>query len=78
MQFSHEDIINAIQKVSPFDDPTQLRTNIKLVEQGLDSLDLFSVILTLQETHGINIPDEDVDGLDTIETLLSYLNTHAV
>jgi len=76
MKISHENIIDAIQKVAPLEDTKILRNDVKLVDQGLDSLDLFSVILTLQETYGINIPDEDVDGLDTIETLLAYLNTH--
>jgi len=74
MKIKYEDIVASIQKVKSFDEPEKLRTDIKLTDQGLDSLDLFSVILTLQETHNINIPDEDVDTLDTIDALLAYLN----
>ncbi|HHU71293.1 MAG TPA: acyl carrier protein [Clostridiales bacterium] len=38
-----------------------------------DSLDLFQVIMALEEEFGIEIPTEDVEGIDTIGDIQKYL-----
>ena len=38
-----------------------------------DSLDLFQVIMALEEEFGIEIPTEDVEGVDTIGDIQKYL-----
>jgi len=76
VNITRENIIAIIQQVKQLDSPQDLRTDVKLTDQGLDSLDLFSVLLSVQETFSVHIPDDDVDGLTTIDALLAYLNAH--
>ena len=42
-------------------------------EIGLDSLDLMSVLFAIQERFGIQIPDDDVEKLTSLNILLSYV-----
>lgn len=75
MQVTREDIIAAIQQAKVVEAPENLRSDVKLADQGIDSLGMFSVILSLQEKYGIEIPDPDIDRLNTIDALIDYLNT---
>jgi acyl carrier protein len=78
MQVTREDIIAAIQQAKVVDAPDSLRSDIKLTDQGIDSLGMFNVILVLQEKYAIEIPDPDIDRLNTIDELIAYLNTRVV
>jgi acyl carrier protein len=73
MKVKYEDIIAAIQQAKVIDGVEGLRSNIKLTEQGIDSLGMFSVILVLQEKYEIDIPDADIDKLSTISELMVYI-----
>jgi acyl carrier protein len=74
MSISREDIVSAIQESEVLDDPSGLRDDIKLTEQGIDSLGMFNVLLVLSERLGIDIPDKDADGLNNINQIIEYLN----
>lgn len=43
-----------------------------LAEIGLDSLDFMSILFSVQDKFNINIPDEDIDGLNTLNDLIRY------
>ena len=47
-----------------------------LMEQGFDSLDLFSTLYVLEEKCQIKIPQEDIDGgkLATVNAIVNYFN----
>jgi acyl carrier protein len=46
----------------------------KFVEDlGGDSLDAVELTMALEETFGIEIPDEDVDNMKTVDDVLTYL-----
>jgi len=45
-----------------------------LDEIGLDSLDFMSILFSVQEKYNITIPDEDIDGLDTLNKLIRYID----
>jgi acyl carrier protein len=42
-----------------------------------DSLDLFQIIMSLEETFDIEIPTEDTEKIDTIGDIEKYLNSRA-
>lgn len=42
-------------------------------DMGIDSLDIMTILLKLQETYGIEISDEDTETLTTFNELASYL-----
>ncbi|HCW53962.1 MAG TPA: acyl carrier protein [Clostridium sp.] len=43
-------------------------------ELGADSLDLFQIVIELEEKYGIQI--EEVDGLKTIKDAVNYVEEH--
>ena len=45
-----------------------------LDELGLDSLDFLSILFSVQEKYNITIPDEDIDGLETLNKLIRYID----
>lgn len=45
-----------------------------LSEIGLDSLDFMSILFSVQEKYNVNIPDEDIDGLNTLNKLIRYID----
>jgi len=40
---------------------------------GADSLDLFELVMALEEEYSIEIPMEDYENLDTVSDVLNYL-----
>lgn len=74
MSIPRENVLSAIQKARTAADVTKLRDDVKLADQGLDSLDLFNLLLVLSESYHIEIPDADVERLETINSIIEYLN----
>lgn len=57
-------------RVSP--DAINETTNI-LEDLSADSLDVVEIIMELEETFGISIPDEDAMELKTVKDLMNYI-----
>jgi len=45
-----------------------------LYDQGLDSLDLMTILLIIEEEFNVHIPDEDIEGLKTLNDIANYVN----
>ena len=41
---------------------------------GIDSLDLFDLVMSFEEEFGIEIPSEDLENLKTVGAMVDYLN----
>lgn len=41
---------------------------------GIDSLDFYNVLIELEAVTGRKVPDEDVDKLTTIQSLVDYFS----
>lgn len=74
MKVAREDVIGIIRNARVIADPEVLRDDATLTDQGLDSLDVFNIILQLQERFEIDIPDADIDRLVRIPDIIDYLN----
>jgi len=44
---------------------------------GADSLDTVELVMALEETFGIEIPDEDAEKIKTIGDTVNYVMSHA-
>lgn len=42
---------------------------------GGDSLDIIELVLTLEDKHGIVIPEEVAEELDTVQKVYDYINS---
>lgn len=45
---------------------------------GVDSLDLFELVMAFEEEFGLEIPSEDLEGLLTIQDVADYLSAHGI
>ena len=43
---------------------------------GADSLDLFELVMALEEEFGIEIPTEDLERIATVGDVIKYINDH--
>lgn len=41
-----------------------------------DSLDLFEMVMALEEAYGIEIPTDDLGQLETVADVISYIENH--
>jgi acyl carrier protein len=55
-------------------DIDRLLRGITFREAGLDSLDIFNLVLAVENAAGIKIPDEDLGPLQDLPSLASYLD----
>jgi acyl carrier protein len=78
MSVNRESILSLIQESKAVEDVTKLRDDVKLSDQGIDSLEFFNVLLLISEKYGIDIPDEDSDHLHTINQIIEYLNRNLI
>jgi acyl carrier protein len=74
MAISRQDVVAAVKEAEVLDDVSGLRDDVKLTEQGVDSLGMFNVLLVLSERFQIEIPDKDADGLNSIHQIIEYFN----
>ncbi len=44
---------------------------------GADSLDIVELIMALEEEYEIEIPDEDAEKIQTVQDVISYIQTRA-
>ena len=43
---------------------------------GADSLDTVELIMEFEEEFGIEIPDEDAEGITTVSSAIKYIDEH--
>ena len=51
-----------------------VRADSSLTEAGVDSLDFANILLAIEEKLGVKIPDEEALELDSIRSLVDYVN----
>ena len=55
----------------------EMSTNFK-EDLGADSLDLFELVLALEEEYDVEIPQEDLVSMQTVEDVINYLKDRGV
>ncbi len=49
----------------------------KIMEDlGADSLDVVEMLMTMEETFGISVPDEDIEDLITVSDVVAYVESN--
>lgn len=52
----------------------EIRPESKISEDlGADSLDILQLLMTIEEEHGIVIPDEELAAFETVQDIVDYL-----
>jgi len=71
---SVEEVLEAIKKAKVITNADKLDPSVLLSEQDVDSLDISGMLLSVEEAFGVEIPDEDIDGIQTINDIVAYVN----
>ena len=58
-------------------DEMQLDTNFK-DDLGVDSLDLYEIVMKMEDEFDVEIPAEELEDVDTFEDVLNYLKSKGV
>ncbi|EJL05030.1 hypothetical protein PflQ2_3836 [Pseudomonas fluorescens Q2-87] len=75
MPTTKETIIELIKKANVVADASSLRDNLKLIDQGIDSMDIFAIMIAIQDHYQIQIPDDDIERLQTVNDLVGYIDS---
>ena len=59
------------------EDEITLDTSFK-EDLGADSLDLFELVMSLEDTYGVEIPSEELEQLTTVGSVMDYLKQKGV
>lgn len=60
-------------------DPATITEETKFKEDlGADSLDLFEVVMALEDKYGIEIPQEDLENIKTVGAVIDYLKNKGI
>lgn len=71
---SVEEILEVIKKAKVISNIDKLDHGVLLSDQDVDSLDLSGILLSIEEAFGVEIPDEDIEGLQTLNNIVDYVN----
>ena len=59
------------------EDDIKLESNFK-EDLEADSLDLFELVIALEEEYGVEIPSEDLEKIATVSDIIDYLKNKGV
>jgi len=74
MKATVENVKEVIAEADVLGDVNEMKADVALSEQGIDSLDVVNVYLLLEEKFDVKIPDEDLDQVKTIDDIVNYIN----
>ena len=65
------------EQLNVSEDEVKAESNFK-DDLGADSLDLFALVMSLEEEYGVEIPSEDLEKILTVNDVIEYLKTKGV
>lgn len=74
MKATSEEIMTIVKSGELSLETKNLSTSASLRKAGLDSLDASLLFLTIQEKYGLQVADEDVARLDTVDAIVEFVN----
>jgi acyl carrier protein len=71
-----DDILNIIQKAGTPVEIEKLDYDKRLLDQGMDSLDLISTLFAIEEAYKIKVEEDDIDQgkLGSINAIVKFVN----
>lgn len=69
---TEEQIRKAIGEVAPDLEAASLAADEDFIDAGMDSLDVADLLLALQESSGLEVPDDDLELCRSIQGILAY------
>ncbi len=58
-------------------DPAEIEMKSRLTDDlGADSLDAIDVVMSVEDQYGIEVPDEIIKKMETVEDIVSFIEAH--
>ena len=58
-------------------DKDSIEMNSKLAEDlGADSLDAIDIVMTIEDQYAIEVPDENIENIKTVEDIVSFIESN--
>jgi acyl carrier protein len=75
---SQSDLFNEVKSIVvdklSVDDPEKVKPEASFADDlGADSLDVVELVMALEDKFGIEIPDEDAEGIATVQDAMTYI-----
>lgn len=74
MQIDSQKIIKIIEGEQTQIDLDALNPQADLRDIGADSLDMMSIFLAVQEEFDVEIPDEEIENLTSVNEICTFIN----
>lgn len=58
-------------------DANDLKNDLNLTDQGIESLDSFDFFLQVEEDFDVTVSDDQMDDLNTINKIVEYVNSQS-
>jgi len=71
---TEQDVIDLINELDINVDIDAISGEVTLKTLGIDSLDIFTLLVEIETKTGKKIPDDEVDKLDTINAIVDYFS----
>jgi acyl carrier protein len=78
MDVSRDEIAKLVQQACKLKEINTEQYGKPLKSIGIDSLDIASVFLAVMERYGLDVPDEEIDRLNTIDAIAAYIESRQV
>lgn len=75
MNVTYEEMISVIASAGVSVEVDKIKSDT-LLKKEIDSLEMMNVFLAIEEKYGIQISDEDVDTLLTVDDIIAHLSRH--
>lgn len=77
---SQSDIFNEVKSIVvdklSVENPDKVTPTANFADDlGADSLDVVELVMALEDKFGIEIPDEDAEGITTVQQAIDYINS---
>ncbi len=60
-------------------DPSEIRPESTFKDDlGADSLDLFELVMALEDEYSVEIPSEDLENITTVQAIMDYLTAKGI
>lgn len=70
----HAAVVDAVARQKQLD-PTAIRPDSRLSTLGVSSLDAITIVYEIEEAFDIEVPNESLEGLETVEDIVDRLNS---
>lgn len=72
-----DDIIKVIENTKVVPNFSEFNPDAPLADNGVDSLDTYTIILALEEEFAVGLDDVEIEEIDSAAKIYNYIKSHS-